>query len=62
MWHRSTLVVAGALCALTGVAWRPAAGRWKTAWAGCAPAVFMTLALALAGGSSAIVVVTVGDC
>lgn len=55
------LVVAGAVCAVSGIAWRPAADRWQTAWAGCAPAVFMTLALALAVGSSAIVVVMVGD-
>ena len=55
------LVIAGALCALSGVTWRPAAGRWKTAWAGCGPAVFMTLSLALAAGSSAIAVVMIGD-
>ncbi len=55
------LVIAGALCALSGVTWRPAAGRWQTAWSGCAPAVFMTLALAVAVGSSAIAVVMVGD-
>ncbi|WP_344090603.1 hypothetical protein [Microbacterium deminutum] len=55
------LVVAGAVCALSGVTWRPAADRWKTAWSGCAPAVFMTLALAVAAGSSAIVVVMIGD-
>ncbi len=55
------LVIAGTVCALTGLAWRPAAHRWQTAWSGCAPAVFMTLALALAVGSSAIAVVMIGD-
>lgn len=41
------LVTLGALLAVSGVAWRPLAGRTSTAWLGCAPAVFMVTALAL---------------
>lgn len=55
------LVVLGGLCALSGLFWRPAANRWQTAWSGCAPAVFMILALSLAVATCAIVVVMVGD-
>lgn len=58
------LVVAGGLLAFSGIFWRkrePAARRNSTAWRGTAPAVFMTLALATAVASSAIVVVMVGD-
>ncbi|MET0828110.1 MAG: hypothetical protein ABWY26_01195 [Microbacterium sp.] len=55
------LAVAGSVLALSGVFWRPWADRWKTAWSGCGPAVFMVIALAVGIGSSAIAVVTVGD-
>jgi hypothetical protein len=55
------LVGVGGVLALSGVAWRPWAGRRATAWAGCAPAVFMTLSLALAVATSAIMVVAVGN-
>ncbi|ALJ19175.1 hypothetical protein [Microbacterium sp. No. 7] len=55
------LIACGAVLALTGVAWRPLRGRRRTAWRGCAPAVFMTIALALATSVSAIAIVSVGD-
>lgn len=55
------LVVAGAVLALSGIAWRPWRGRSAVAWRGCTPAVFMTLSLVVATGTSAILVVTVGD-
>lgn len=55
------LTILGGVLALSGLFWRPAANRWQAAWFGCAPAVFMTLALALAVASSAITVVMVGD-
>ncbi len=57
----TVLAIAGSVIALTGVFWRPAADRWKTAWGGCGPAVFMVIALAVGIGSSAIAVVMVGD-
>lgn len=55
------LVGAGALLALSAVAWRPWRDRRHAAWAGCGPAVFLTIALALATSVSAITVVMVGD-
>lgn len=55
------LVTAAAVIALTGVFWRPFRGRRTVAWAGCGPAVFMTIALVVAIATSAIVVVTAGD-
>jgi hypothetical protein len=54
------LVVAGAAIALSGVFWR-LRHRRATAWWGCAPAVFMTVALATATATSAMVVVTTAD-
>lgn len=55
------LVATASAAALTGVVWRPFAGRAQTAWRGCAPAVFMTIALAVAVGWSAIVIVSTGN-
>ena len=55
------LVAVGAVLALSGVFWRPWRGRASVAWRGCTPAVFMTLSLVVATGTSAILVVTVGD-
>ncbi len=55
------VVAVATATALTGVAWRPFARRAATAWRGCAPAVFMAIALAVAVGWSAIVIVTVGN-
>lgn len=49
------------LLALSGVFWRPWRGRRATAWAGCAPAVLMTLSLTLAVSTSAILIVAVGN-
>jgi hypothetical protein len=55
------IVTAAAVVALTGVFWRPFRGRRTVGWAGCGPAVFMTIALVVAVATSAIVVVTAGD-
>lgn len=55
------IATAAGLIALSGVVWRPWAGRSHVAWRGCAPAVLMTLALAMATATSAVVVVAVGD-
>lgn len=55
------LVGTGAALAVSGIAWRPWRDRRHTAWAGCAPAVFLTLSLTLATSVSAITVVMIGD-
>lgn len=56
------IIVSGAaLIAVSGVVWRPWAGRRHVAWHGCTPAVLMGLALVVATATSSIVVVTVGD-
>ena len=44
-----------------GVFFRPWAQRRRTAWFGCGPAVFMTVALGVAVGTSSIVLVAIGD-
>ncbi|MET0736346.1 MAG: hypothetical protein ABWY55_11995 [Microbacterium sp.] len=51
------IVTVAAATALSGVFWRPMARRDGTAWAGCGPAVFMSLSLALAMLTSAAVLV-----
>lgn len=55
------IVSAAALIAITGVAWRPRAGRRHAAWRGCGPAVFLMLALAVATATSSVAVVTLGN-
>jgi len=55
------VVAAGAAIALLGVFFRPWALRRRTAWYGCGPAVFMTVALGVAVGTSSIVLVAIGD-
>ena len=45
----------------SGLFWRGRGDRRHAAWGGCAPAVLMILALAVAVGASCIVVVAVGD-
>ncbi|MFT3798498.1 hypothetical protein [Microbacterium sp.] len=65
-WANEVLLVLVALAtaiALTGCGWRRAdrARRSYRAWRGRAPAVFMMLALAVAVGTSAIVVATTGN-
>ena len=55
------VVAAGAAIALIGVFFRPGRCRWRTAWDGCGPAVFMAVALAVAIGTSAIALVAIGD-
>lgn len=56
------LAVAGAALAVSGLLWRPRSHRDEhTAWSGRGPGVFMTISLAVALGTSAIVVVAAGD-
>ncbi|SFR95056.1 hypothetical protein SAMN04487846_1084 [Microbacterium sp. cf046] len=56
------LAIAGAVVAISGFAWRPPVSRnAETAWSGRGPGVFMTISLAVALATSAIVVVTTGD-
>lgn len=56
------LAIVGAALAVSGFWWRPAKHRTSgTAWSGRGPGVFMTLALTVALGASAIIVVTAGD-
>jgi hypothetical protein len=56
------LAVAGTALAASGFIWRPRPQRGEdAAWSGRGPGVFMTIALAVALATSAIVVVTLGD-
>jgi hypothetical protein len=56
------IAVAGTALAASGFFWRPGEHRTPdTAWSGRGPGVFMTIALAVALGTSAIVVVAAGD-
>lgn len=55
------IVVLLAAIAASGLFWRGRGDRRHAAWGGCAPAVLMTLALAVAVGASCILVVAVGD-
>ncbi|HEX5727902.1 hypothetical protein [Microbacterium sp.] len=55
------VVASGAVIALAGVFFRPWAQRRRTAWFGCGPAVFMTISLGVAVGTSSIVLVAIGD-
>ena len=55
------VVASGAAIALAGVFFRPWAQRRRTAWFGCGPAVFMTISLGVAVGTSSIVLVAIGD-
>lgn len=55
------IVAAGAAIALAGVFFRPWATRRRAAWHGCGPAVFMTVSLGVAVGTSSIVLVAIGD-
>lgn len=53
------LVTLGAALAISGLGWRPRGYRAGTAWAGCAPAVFMVISLTLGVlTSSAVISVT----
>lgn len=55
------IIAVGGFLALTGAWWRKDADRRTAAWRGCAPAVFMTVALTVSVATSAIVVVTTAD-
>lgn len=55
------LVATAWLIAVSGVFWRPRTRRRETAWAGCAPAVFMTLALGLGVTTSTVTTVSAAN-
>ena len=55
------IVASGIVLALAGVFFRPWSTWRRTAWFGCGPAVFMTVSLGVAVGTSSIVLVAIGD-